>query len=274
MLRRILTILVSVPIIFACTFEGGLFFFTLVAILSVISLNEFYNMLKTKGLNPYYAIGNVFTLAILVFVYNTIKHPSWESVSSFILTAAVIITFSTAVFIRRSSMAIANIAITILGIIYIGWLFSYLILLRALTPHGVFLFLLMFAIWATDTMAYVFGKKFGRRQLSPYISPNKTIEGAIAGFVMAVITSYFFGAFIAKSLIPDNWLHFVIIGIIIGVFGQLSDLAESLIKRDAGVKDSSNLVPGHGGVLDRMDSFIFTAPILYYYIYIFHMYRI
>ena len=170
------------------------------------------------------------------------------------------------IFIKRSAMAVANIAITLLGMLYIGWLFSYLVFLRALTPHGAYLFLLMFAIWGNDSAAYIIGKKFGKKQLSPVISPNKTIEGSIAGLVVAIATSLAFGLLFERAFITQTWMHYAVIGAIIGVFGQISDLSESLIKRDAGVKDSSKIVPGHGGVLDRMDSFIFTAPLLYYYV--------
>lgn len=266
MLKRILTMIISIPAIFFLTWWGGFWFFFLVAGLAIVSLNEFYNIIKTKGFSPHYTIGNIVTLAIIIFVHNTLKHPNWEPVSSAILTAAVILTFTAAIFIRRSAMATANIAITLLGTLYIGWLFSYLVLLRALTPHGAFLFLLMFTVWGNDTAAYFFGKKFGRRQLSPYISPKKTVEGAIAGLMAAIAVAFIFGMICEKSFIPANWALYIIMGAMIGIVGQLSDLSESLIKRDAGVKDSSNLVPGHGGVLDRMDSFIFTAPVLYYYL--------
>ncbi len=266
MLERMLTVLVAVPIIFMSAYLGGLWFFALVAVLTLISLNEFYNMMKAKGMSPYYTIGNLFTLCIIVFVQFTLKHPNWEPVSSLILTSAIITTFSAAIFIRRSSMAVANIGITILGVLYIGWLFSYLVFLRALTPHGIYLFLLMFSIWGNDSAAYLFGKRFGKKQLSPIISPNKTVEGAIAGLVMAIAVSMFFGMMIEQAHFALNWFHYLAVGAIIGIFGQISDLSESLIKRDAGFKDSSKIVPGHGGVLDRMDSFIFTAPLLYYYV--------
>jgi len=266
MIKRILTVFFSIPVIFFLTWFGGFWFFLMVTTLAIISLNEFYNMMKGKGFSPYYTIGNLFTLAIIVFIHNTLKHPNWEPVSSAILTSAVIVTFSVAIVIRRSAMATANIAITLLGTLYIGWLFSYLVLLRALTPHGAFLFLLMFTVWANDTVAYFFGKKFGKRQLSPYISPKKTISGSAAGFLAALAVAYVFGMIFEKALIPSIWPHYLIMGALIGIIGQVSDLSESLIKRDAGVKDSSNLVPGHGGVLDRMDSFIFAAPALYYYL--------
>ncbi len=269
MIERLLTVLVAVPAIFACTYFGGLWFFGLVAVLAAVSINEFYNLMKKKGFNPYYTLGNVFSLAIIIFVHNTIKHPSWEPASAAILTAAVLCCFCAGIFIKRSAQATANISITLLGILYIGWLFSYLVLLRALTPNGEFLFLLMFAVWTADTLAYFAGKFFGRRQLSPYISPKKTIEGAVAGFFGAVIAAVAFGMIYEQTFYPGHILHYLIIGGFVGIAGQLSDLSESLIKRDAGAKDSSNIVPGHGGVLDRMDSFIFTGPLLYYYITVF-----
>jgi len=271
MMERLFTVLVAVPIIFACTYFGGIWFFLLVSVLAAISINEFYNLMKKKGFNPYYTLGNFFSLLIIILIHNTLKHPDWEPVSSAILTAAIISCFCAGIFIRRSAQATANISVTVLGILYVGWLFSYLVLLRALTDNGIFLFFLMFAVWIADTLAYIVGKKIGKRQLSPYISPKKTVEGAIAGFVGAMIAAIAFGMLYENTLIPVNMMHYLLMGALIGVFAQISDISESIIKRDAGVKDSSNIVPGHGGVLDRMDSFIFTAPILYYYITVFFL---
>lgn len=266
MIERILSIVISVPIIFLCTYFGGIPFFLLVTLLALVSVNEFYNLMKKKGFTPFYTIGNIFTLFITSFAQFTLKHPNWEPASSAILTAAIIITFSAGVFIKRTAVSTANIAITLLGILYIGWLFSFLVLVRSLTPHGAYLFFLMISIWANDIVAYLVGKKIGKTQLSPYISPKKTLEGAVAGFFTAILASYVFYLLAKQFLVQTDLIHYLILGGIIGIIGQISDLAESLIKRDAGVKDSSNLVPGHGGVLDRMDSFIFTAPLLYYYV--------
>ena len=269
MLERMLTVLVSVPVIFACTYFGGLWFFALVAVIAVISINEFYNLMKKKGFNPYYTLGNIFSLGMIVFAHNLTNHPNWEPVSAAMLTAAVISVFLAGIFIKRSAQATANISITLLGVLYIGWLFGYLVLLRALPLHGELLFLLMFIVWTADTLAYFAGKQFGRRQLSPYISPKKTVEGAAAGLAGALLAAVLFAMAYEQTLYPANLVHYLIIGGFVGVVAQLSDLSESLVKRDAGAKDSSNIVPGHGGVLDRMDSFIFTAPLLYYYVILF-----
>jgi phosphatidate cytidylyltransferase len=154
-----------------------------------------------------------------------------------------------------------DVAVTILGMVYVGWFFSYLLFIRSLTDHGGYLFFLMLTIWAMDMAAYLSGKVFGHTPLMPSISPKKTWEGAIAGFLVALAAAAIFSWTANLEL-----FHALVLGGLIGIFGQFSDLIESLIKRDAGVKDSSTLIPGHGGVLDRIDSFVLTAPLMYYYV--------
>jgi len=269
MLARLLTILVAVPIIVACTYIGGWLFFVLVTALALLSLNEFYSLMNKKGCHPSYPIGFLVTLFFMWFTTYTVRHPHWEPYATGILTTAIIITFAGGIFLRKAQDSTINASITLLGILYVGWMFSYLTLIREMNPpgalfwknHGAYLFFLMISIWACDTAAYLVGTYFGKVKLSPYISPKKTAEGAIAGLVVGIVAAYIFGQFTGM-----NSVHAVILGAIIGLVGQISDLVESLIKRDAGVKDSSSLVPGHGGALDRMDSFILTAPIMYYYI--------
>ncbi len=260
--KRILTILVSVPVIFLCTYFGGWSFFILVTALALLSLNEFYSLMNKKGYSPSYVIGFLVTIFFTWLVTYTLKHPLWEPYATGILTTAIIVTFTGGIFLKKAQDSTVNAAITLIGILYIGWMFCYLILIRELTAHGAYLFFLMIAIWACDTSAYLVGTYFGKVKLSPFISPKKTVEGSVAGFVIAIVAALVFGKLIGMSIV-----HVVILGSIIGVVSQISDLVESLIKRDAGVKDSSNLIPGHGGVLDRMDSFILTAPIMYYYIF-------
>ena len=261
MLARLLTILVTMPVIIACTFYGGWSFFIFVTGLALFSLNEFYSLMNRKGYSPSYLVGSIVTVFFTWFTTYTLKHPHWEPYATGILTTAIIITFSAGIFLKKAQDSTVNASITLLGILYIGWMFSYLILIRELTLHGAYLFFLMIAIWACDTTAYVVGTYLGRVKLSPYISPKKTVEGAVSGLIVSVIAAAIFSRLISMSM-----THGIILGIIIGIVGQISDLVESLIKRDAGVKDSSSLFPGHGGALDRMDSFILTAPIMYYYI--------
>jgi len=261
MLERIIIGIASLPVIIACTYYGGWSFFIFVTALALFSLNEFYSLMNRKGYSPSHIVGNTVTIFFTWFITYTLKHPHWEPYATGILTTAIIITFSAGIFLKKAQDSTVNASITLLGILYIGWMFSYLILIRELTPHGAYLFFLVIAVWACDTTAYFVGTYLGRVKLSPFISPKKTVEGAVSGLIVSVIAAAVFSRLINMSM-----MHGVILGSIIGIVGQISDLVESLIKRDAGVKDSSNIIPGHGGFLDRMDSFILTAPIMYYYI--------
>lgn len=150
-----------------------------------------------------------------------------------------------------------------LGVFYVGWLLGHLILLRGLEQGQYLVFFLFLVTWACDTAAYYIGKGFGRRRLAPSLSPNKTIEGALGGLV---------GSILAAVLAQQWFLPFlsvfdsVFLGVLLGVVGQVGDLTESMFKRSAGVKDSGYFLPGHGGILDKMDSLIFTTPSFYYYL--------
>ena len=261
MLKRLLTMIVAIPIISACTYIGGWVFFVFITALALFSLNEFYMLMSRKGIHPKYQVGNAITLFFMWFASFALKYPQWEPYVIGILTTGIIVAFSSSIFVKKTENTIVDISITLLGALYVGWMFSYLTLIQALTPHGIYLFFLMIAIWANDIAAYIIGTTFGKIKLSPFISPKKTIEGAVAGFVVCIIAAGIFSSYIGMNL-----AHALILGMIVAVMAQVSDLVESLIKRDAGAKDSSNLIPGHGGVLDRMDSFILTAPIMFYYL--------
>jgi len=213
-----------------------------------------------KGYFPAYWVGNAITLFFLVFAYYSLTR-NWEPAHSAILTIAATLALISGIFLKREKDTIMDVAVTFLGMVYIGWFFSYFLFIRNMTVHGGYLFFLMITIFAMDIMAYLVGKTFGRHKLAPAISPKKTWEGAIAGFITGLIAAVIFG-----RIAGIGGAHALVLGALIGVVAQLSDLVESLIKRDAGVKDSSTLLPGHGGMLDRMDSFILTAPIMYYYV--------
>lgn len=260
MIPRLLTVFVSVPIIVACVYFGGLAFLGLVLLLAIASINEFYNLTKAREFNPAYWVGNFFTIFFIVFAYYALRK-DWEPAHSAILTGAVAVTLGAGLFLKREKDTIVDVALTVSGMIYIGWFYSYLLFIRALSERGGYLFFLIAVIWANDTTAYLVGKFLGKHKLFPSVSPGKTIEGSFAGLLVCLIAAGIFGYYASFDL-P----HSLILGLIIGLVAQISDLIESLIKRDAGVKDSSNLVPGHGGVLDRMDSFILTAPVYYYYL--------
>ena len=163
-----------------------------------------------------------------------------------------------------------NIGSTLLGFFYIGLFSSSIVGIREFysnslhyTNGGLLIISIFITLWITDSAAYFIGTAFGKHKLFPRVSPNKSWEGAIAGFVFAIITM------VVLNEVLLNFISFndaLVMGVIIGLFGQIGDLIESLLKRDAGVKDSSNLIPGHGGVLDRFDSLIFSSPIIFLYI--------
>ncbi len=166
---------------------------------------------------------------------------------------------------------IANVATTLLGMVYCGWFPLHLIFLRDL--HSVkydsglgFVVIMFTAILMTDIGCYYVGTKFGKHKLAPVISPNKTIEGSAGGMISAVIGALIIWAYMYFLLSIDlQWYIAAAAGLISTIFAQIGDLCESLIKRDAGVKDSGSSLPGHGGFLDRADSFILTIPVMYYF---------
>lgn len=159
-------------------------------------------------------------------------------------------------------VSIGDVSFALTRIIYLGFFPSYIIMLRAM-PHGrEFLLLLLAGGAACDVMAFATGKNFGRTKLLPEISPNKTVEGAIGGSLSCILVCFIGGFY----FIGINWHHALILGIITAIISQMGDLIESLFKRDVGKKDSGDVIPGHGGILDRVDSYIFIAFPAYYYI--------
>ena len=128
---------------------------------------------------------------------------------------------------------------------------------------GLLIISIFITLWVTDSAAYFLGTAFGKHKLFPRVSPNKSWEGALAGFIFAIISMVVLNTVLLAFISLTDAL---VIGVIIGLFGQIGDLIESLLKRDAGVKDSSNIIPGHGGVLDRFDSLIFSSPLIFLYI--------
>ena len=225
----------------------------------IVGLYEFFTMLEKKELNLYkyfgIGMGTVIPLS-MVFRFELTK--SWELL--FIVLALLFLILMQ--FKRRQNTGvIVDISTTLFGILYVSWFFSFLIKIRYL-PGGLGLLALVLLITKLgDIGAYFVGSNVGRTPLLPHISPNKTVEGAIAGLVFSVL-----GALISKPFLKFSYIHLVFLGIFLGLLGQLGDLSESLLKRDCQVKDSGNIIPGMGGVLDEIDSILFTAPVFYLYI--------
>ena len=165
--------------------------------------------------------------------------------------------------VKSSRMPLKNISSSILGLIWLGVFVGTLIPIRNIPVDGFKITLMMFlSVWICDTFAFIAGSKFGKKKLVPKISPNKTWVGAIAGFVGSFIIPIIFYLYYPLSGL-DKLYEYLVFGFIFGLFGQLGDLAESALKREAGIKDTSNILHGHGGILDRFDSLGFVSPILF-----------
>ncbi|MFA5069409.1 MAG: phosphatidate cytidylyltransferase [Candidatus Omnitrophota bacterium] len=235
-----------------------------VTIVIGFGLYEFYAMVSKKGILVYRYFGVITGCMIPLTAYMQLA-PTAEM--EFILMATVCLcVFFLQLTRRNTEQALIGIATTILGIFYVSWLFSYIIKLRVMPPLNmdgrlVVLFLIIITK-SGDIGAYAIGTRFGRHQLIPRISPKKTIEGTASGLVISFLTAFFL-----RWMLPAVSLgHILVIGFLLSLTAQVGDLSESLIKRDCKVKDSGALWPGLGGMLDMIDSIIFTAPILYFYL--------
>ena len=271
---RVLSAALFLPLLVLMARVGGVLYLLFTLLVVGLALREFYLLLEAKGLSPHWKSGMFAVLLLPIASYlrwRTGRLEEWHFGGFFtVLIGAVLLAE-----LRRGAgkQAVANSAATFLGVLYIGWLGSHIGGLRELPrgfgrpyAEGMSFALLPFALtWACDTAAYGAGRAFGRTRLMPSVSPSKSVEGAVAGLLGSVAAAYGARAWFASYL---SSLDALALGIFCGVFGQLGDLVESLLKRDVETKDSSRLIPGHGGVLDRFDSLLFTAPIVYYYLLI------
>jgi phosphatidate cytidylyltransferase len=268
-MKRILTALVALPILLYTVWSEIPYFFVLLAVVAVLlALGEFYNLAAKGDSRPMTLPGFVATLLVLACFYT--DELAWIVA----VLAALGIGALGYGLARPDEMrtALASVSATVFGVVYVAVLAGFLVGVRMTPdtftrnpiPHLAAKLLTMFfaMVMMTDTGAYYTGRSLGRHKLAPRISPGKTIEGALGGFLTAILA----GPLCRLTFFPELPLwHALALGASLGIIGQVGDLAESLLKRGAEVKDSSHLLPGHGGMLDRLDSILFCAPLLYYY---------
>lgn len=256
---RMLTGFIMGTIAMGCIMLGGVALLGLLAVVIFFASKEYVKILEHKGFYPSLKImlASEALLAIITYFDRT----------EYVALALTLCTFAAFMWVlfRGRQPYIANVSTTILGFVYCGYFPLHLQLLRDISSEqyhdGLGFVVMMFvAILLTDVGCYYAGTRFGKHKLAPVISPNKTIEGSVGGAICAIT-----GALIVGYSIGVEWYLSVIAGLICTVFAQIGDLCESLIKRDAGVKDSGNSLPGHGGFLDRTDSFVFTIPVMFYF---------
>ncbi len=256
---RMLTGFIMGTIVMLCIMKGGIALLLMLAVILAFASKEYVQILNHKGFYPSLKVIYFTEIILAAVVY--FKRFDLVAIT---LTICAMCSFLWVLFVGRQPY-IANVATTLLGMVYCGWFPLHLIFLRDLSGNGYdsglgFVVLMVAAIILTDVGCYYVGTRFGKHQLAPTVSPNKTIEGAIGGIVCAIAGSMIIGLYLGLS-----WYMCIIAGLLCAIFAQLGDLGESLIKRDAGVKDSGDTLPGHGGFLDRTDSFAFTIPIMYYF---------
>ena len=265
--KRAISAIILIPVIIFLVWWGGYPYAALIVLVTGLMLIEFWELSRSIGVKA----GQIFTVVCGVLLcLSAVDVVGFKIPVELVLALTLFLPFTYQIFRDQVNAAFLSVTSMLLGAVYIGWAFGYhLILLRDIklpaiseAGRGLIVFLLA-TIWLGDTAAYLFGKRFGRHKLRPAISPAKTIEGTIAGLAFGALG----GLGVWFFFLPDilSFPHALILGIILGVVGQLSDLSESVIKRSAEVKDSGDLIPGHGGLLDRCDSLIFSAPVLYYY---------
>ncbi len=260
-----------IPILVATVwFDKPLPWFTLfVAVWGLLATLEFYNVVRSTKATPLVCLGLFWAILLIISRDSDVLaavRPHFDPglLAPFILSSAVIVSLIWLVLRWQKNEAFLSWAWTFAGILYIGWLLGYFVALRGMADGRNWVFFTLFATFASDTAAFLVGRTWGRRRLALRISPSKTWEGAAAGVFGAILVSLLFVLRTPLSL-TLGWGQAAVLGLFVSLFGQLGDLAESLFKRNMGVKDSGKLLPGHGGVLDRTDSVVFAGVVVYYF---------
>jgi phosphatidate cytidylyltransferase len=286
--QRVLVGIVAIPIILLLCMAGGVYFFIFVALVSAVALYEFYRLAVVKGAKPLITLGLIAGFAVnLSFFLGPSSQP--RLLVTVLLITVIIVSLRE--LFRNAGSPILNLSTTLLGVFYISLFFGTLIGIRQLFVAGSFptarflstgsalsdaqvahqvhvwggyMVISVFAtIWICDSAAFHVGAPWGRHKLFPRVSPNKSWEGAIAGLAFAILAALAAKVLLLTFLPLSGAIY---LGAVVGTIGQLGDLTESLMKRDAGVKDSSALIPGHGGAFDRFDSVLLVAPCVYLYL--------
>ena len=275
-LKRSVLAVVGIPVLVFTALWGGWWLAALMLALTLPAMGEYYTGVQRGGGRPVSALGYMCAIGlVLITVFGGPEYR--DSLTILLLFIAVLFSFISCLDRPSSHGALHDTATTIFGLVYVAIMMMFYVRLRDLDlptmmnagpvflgGHVSSLFLVLVPAWALDTVAYTVGRAFGKHRLAPKLSPHKTLEGAIAGFLAAVVFTVFLGVY--WNHIP--WGHALVLGALIGVLGQLGDLSESALKRDIGVKDFGTMFGPHGGVLDRFDNMLFVMPLAYFYLWI------
>jgi phosphatidate cytidylyltransferase len=261
--KRVIAALALAAIGLPAMIFGGGYYFGLIMLLLGIATWEYGKIFHTAGYNPStpLMVGGVVLLVSLRGYYFPDLVPAAAGLTLLILAA---MTWHLLDYEKGRSLAASDFAVTVAGFVYMGWIGAYLIDIRNL-PNGLFwLALVLPSAWFTDMAAFFVGRRFGKHQLSPRLSPKKTWEGYWGGVFFGTIGTAGLAILWHSLGVSDvTWWHGVVLGAVLSTLITLGDLGESMFKRQAGVKDASNIIPGHGGVLDRMDSWLWAGALGY-----------
>ena len=238
-------------------FFGGLPLKLFTIVLSALGMYEFYKALKEKEFNPIEPVGYI--LLGLYYLFDN----NFETLIFLVILATFILLMVPVVNLKYTFI---DVAITLLGFLYVGIFFSFIYLVNIKDGGQFYVWLIFIGSWMTDTAAYYSGKFLGKTKLCPEVSPKKTVEGSLGGLLGSMICCAILGVVAKQYIATISIYHYLIIGALCGCFSQFGDLVASSVKRYVGIKDYSNLIPGHGGILDRFDSILFSGTVVYYYL--------
>jgi phosphatidate cytidylyltransferase len=265
--HRVITAAVGVPIIVLAIWLGDPWFTLLIAAAALAGTYEFYHIANFDRKEPLLYLGLLWTLALVLSPHY--KNPDLLPI---VVTVAMLVSLICLLLRRSRERAFRDWVWTIAGALYVGWMLSYWLNLRGLEDGRNWVYLAMLTTFANDTGAYFIGRAWGKHKMAPTISPAKTWEGAVGGLASAIIAAIVI-AMVLKLISVGlgtpfvfTYWQIILLGFLVSLFAQLGDLVESLLKRNTGVKEAGNLLPGHGGVLDRFDSLIFVGAVVYYYV--------
>jgi len=263
MLRtRALSAAVLIPLVAGLVYAGGWLLAAVLLVVAVRATYEFFHLMASAGYRPSLAASAVVIAALLLAA----RFPGWD-LFGLLFAAAVIGTLTCQLLRPPEGYPTQDWALTLGAALWLGWLLSHFVLIRDLSPaFGLglgtrWLAVAFLATWINDSVAYFVGKAIGRHHCCPYLSPHKTWEGTIGGWIGGLIAT----ALIGQWLVALPWGHGLALGALVATAAPLGDLAKSMVKRQMKVKDFSALIPGHGGMFDRIDSLLFVVPVVYYY---------
>ena len=267
---RVASALIGAAFVIAIIFSKTVYFNILVSVAGLIAMHELHTSFSKQKKWPVLILSYSFAILIL----SSLFAPDFDLFAStgilHVLMFYIMLIFLCAV-IFHEKIKLYDVLTSFFTLIYSIVFVCHLSLIHSMEHGPVLIFLPLIWSWMTDTFAYIGGMSFGKHKLIPKISPNKTVEGAISGVLGCILSSLVFAYIISFFGFKTNLVPLCFISLICSVFSQFGDLAASLIKRECGVKDFGNLIPGHGGILDRIDSLIFIIPAAYYFLQIFEV---